>query len=381
MGEQSGDKSEEPTPHRLREAREKGQVAKSKEITTAFLLLASYLVFRYTGEMIWNELSGMTQAVFQQIPNTSDFGLAFVGSVLLIALRAFAMSVIPIFIVTVIIALIAEALQTGFVTAIDPLSPKLERINPIEGFKRMFSMTGFVELIKSIIKIIIVFIITWYAVKDDLPYIIAIMNSHPWDAIVLGGSIAFKIAIRVGIFYLFVAILDYFYRRWEYMKNLRMTKQEIKEEYKRLEGDPQIKQRMRDLQRAMSNQRMMAAVPGADVVVTNPTHLAVAILYDAAKMKAPSLVAKGRHLVAEEIKKIADNNNIPVIENEPLARSIFASTKVGQQISSELYQAVAEVLAFVYKIKKDRARRKKEWLGPLKGIREIKKQPFVSGRR
>jgi len=380
MGEQSGDKSEEPTPHRLREAREKGQVAKSKEITTAFLLLTSYLVFRYTGDMIWRELAGMTQSIFQLIPSTSDFSLNFVGSVLLIALRAFAVSVMPIFLITVIIALLAEALQTGFVAAVDPLSPKLERINPLEGFKRMFSMTGLVELLKSIIKIVIVFFITWYAVKDDLPFIIAIMNSHPWDALVLGGSIAFKIAVRVGIFYLFVAVLDYLYRRYEYIKNLRMTKQEIKEEYKRLEGDPQIKQRMRDLQRAMSNQRMMAAVPGADVVVTNPTHLAVAIVYSAPKMKAPSLIAKGRNLVAQEIKKIAENHNIPVVENEPLAQSIFRTTKVGGQISSELYQAVAEVLAFVYKIKKDRVRRKKEWLGPLKGIRDSKSRPSAAGR-
>ncbi|MCX5749088.1 MAG: flagellar biosynthesis protein FlhB [Candidatus Saganbacteria bacterium] len=372
MGEQGGDKSEEPTPHRLREAREKGQVAKSKEITTAFLLLTSYVIFRYTGDMIWRELAGMTQSVFQLIPNISDFSLDFVGSVLLIALRAFAISVTPIFIVTVIVALLAEALQTGFVAAVDPLSPKLERINPLEGFKRMFSMTGFVELVKSIIKILIVFYITWYAVKDDLPSVIGVMSADPWQSLVIGGSIAYKIAIRVGIFYLAVAILDYFYRRWEYMKNLKMTKQEIKEEYKRLEGDPQVKQRMRDLQRAMSNQRMMAAVPGADVVVTNPTHLAVAILYDASRMKAPSLVAKGRHMIAEEIKKIAESNNIPVIENEPLARSIFNSTKVGQEISSEIYQAVAEILAFVYKIKKNRLNRKKEWLGPLKGIRAQK---------
>jgi len=380
MGEQSGDKSEEPTPHRLREAREKGQVAKSKEITTAFLLLTSYLVFRYTGDMIWRELAGMTQSIFQLIPSTSDFSLNFVGSVLLIALRAFAVSVMPIFLITVIIALLAEALQTGFVAAVDPLSPKLERINPLEGFKRMFSMTGLVELLKSIIKIVIVFFITWYAVKDDLPFIIAIMNSHPWDALVLGGSIAFKIAVRVGIFYLFVAVLDYLYRRYEYIKNLRMTKQEIKEEYKRLEGDPQIKQRMRDLQRAMSNQRMMAAVPGADVVVTNPTHLAVAIVYSAPKMKAPSLIAKGRNLVAQEIKKIAENHNIPVVENEPLAQSIFRTTKVGGQISSELYQAVAEVLAFVYKIKKERIKRKNEWLGPLKGIRDVKRQVSPAGK-
>jgi flagellar biosynthetic protein FlhB len=359
MAEEGGERSEEPTPHRLREAREKGQVAKSKEITTAVLLLVTYYVFNFSAQFMWGEIAGMATTLFGLIPDFAhDFSLAIVGYAFLVAIRGFAFAVGPIFIVGFLAAMITEALQTGFVVAADPLAPKLERINPFEGFKKLFSLQGLVETIKSIIKILIVFYITWLAVRDDLPFVVVLMDGQPWDALVLGGSIAYNVAIRVGLFYIVVAILDYLYRRWEYMRNLRMTRQEIKEEYKRLEGDPLIKQRMRDLQRQVAYQRMMSAVPRADVVVTNPIHLAVALQYIQGKMKAPTLLAKGQRLQAEEIKRIAEENGVPVIENEPLARSIYHTTAVGHEVPRELYKTVAEVLAFVYKLKKERQARR-----------------------
>jgi len=186
-----------------------------------------------------------------------------------------------------------------------------------------------------------------------------LIEAHPWQAVVLGGNIAYRIAIRVGLFYIAVALLDYLYRRWEYMRNLKMTRQEVKEEYKRLEGDPMVKQRMRDLQRQVAHQRMMGAVPQADVVVTNPTHIAVALKYETSKMTAPVVLARGERKVAEEIRLIAERCEITIVQNEPLARSIYRSTRVNQEIPSDLYQAVAEVLAYVYKIKRDRLSRKK----------------------
>lgn len=356
---EGGEKSEEPTPHRLREAREKGQVAKSREITTAFLLLLSYFLFRYMGEFMWKNLVEMAMAILQLVPEAREFSLPFAGYLLLIGLRGMAFVLLPIFGVVFLTALLAEALQTGFAFSVDPLTPRIERISPLEGFKRMFSLQGLVELVKSLLKIMIVFYIAWYAARDDLPYIIVLIEAHPWQAIVLGGSIAYKIAIRVGIFYIIVAILDYLYRRWEYMRNLKMTRQEVKEEYKRLEGDPLVKQRMRDLQRQAAYQRMMSAVPQADVVVTNPTHLAVALKYEQAKMKAPLVLAKGERKIAEEIRRIAEAHEIPVVQNEPLARSIYRTTRINQEIPSELYQAAAEVLAYVYKIKRDREARRK----------------------
>jgi len=365
LGDQSGDKTEEPTPHKLREAREKGQVAKSKEITTAVLLLLSYYVFKSMGEFMWKELAGMATTIFNLVPNiANEFSLSMVGYLLLLGLRAFALTLAPIFAVTFLAAIITEVLQTGFVVALDPLSPKLERINPGEGFKRIFSLQGFVETIKSILKIVIVFYIMYSAVKEDLPYIVVLMEGQPWDLLVLGGAIAYKAAMRVGMFYILIAILDYFYRRFEYMRNLKMTKQEVKEEYKRLEGDPMVKQRMRDLQRQTAQQRMMASVPQADVVLTNPTHVAVALKYDTKKMKAPRVLARGMRKAAEEIRKIAEEAEIPIVENEPLARSIYRTTDVGEAIPRELYQAVAEVLAFIYKRKRERQARFKARLAP-----------------
>lgn len=356
---EGGEKSEEPTPHRLREAREKGQVAKSREITTAFLLLLTYFLFNYLGNFMWRNLVEMSLAILQLIPEAVNFNLPFVGYLFLIGLRGMAFVLGPIFAIVFLAAFVAETFQTGFVFAADPLSPKIERINPLEGFKRMFSLQGLVELVKSLLKIVIVFYIAWYAAKDDLPYIIVLIDAHPWEALVLGGNIAYRIAIRVGLFYILIAILDYLYRRWDYMRNLKMSRQEVKEEYKRLEGDPMVKQRMRDLQRQVAQQRMMSAVPQADVVVTNPTHLAVALKYEQAKMKAPVVLARGERKIAEEIRRIAEAHEITIVQNEPLAWSIYRSTRVNQEVPAGLYQGVAEVLAYVYKVRRDRAARRK----------------------
>ena len=365
MGESgAGDKSEEPTPHRLREAREKGQVAKSKEITVAVVLLLTYYSFRMFGPFMWQNLAELYRVIFNLIPEATNFDLAFAGYILVLGVRAMALAAIPIMGVAFLASFLAEVMQTGFVFSLDPLSPKIEKLNPLEGFKRMFSLQGFVELIKSLLKIVIVFYIAWYAAKDDLPYIIVLIESTPWDAIVIGGEIAYKIAMRVGTFYIAIAILDYLYRRWEYMRNLKMTRQEVKEEYKRLEGDPMVKQRMRDLQRQVAQQRMMASVPKADVVVTNPTHVAVALNYKTKQMKAPLVLAKGLRKAAEAIKKIAEEHEVPIVENEPLARSIYRTTDVGEEVPRELYQAVAEVLAYIYKMKRERAARRKATLAP-----------------
>ncbi|MFH1541657.1 MAG: flagellar biosynthesis protein FlhB [bacterium] len=359
MGEQGGDKSEEPTPHKLREAREKGQIAKSREITVAFVLIASYWSFNYFGPYIWDNIITMVRTIFTLIPEAINFNAGFAAYILIIGIRGLTLVVLPFFAVAWFTTFIAEAAQTGFVFSTDPLTPKFEKLNPLEGLKKMFGMQGFVELIKSLFKILIVFYIAYSAAKEDLPYIVVLIDADPFQTIILGGTIAYKIAIRIGMFYIIVAILDYFYKRFEYMKNLKMTKQEVKEEYKRLEGDPMVKQRMRDLQRQVAQQRMMSSVPQADVVVTNPTHIAVALKYDRAKMRAPVLLAKGERKIAEEIRKIAEAHEISIVENEPLARSIYRTTKVKRELPPELYKAVAEVLAYVYKIKKDRAARKK----------------------
>ena len=309
---------------------------------------------------MWNNLTTAAGVIFRLVPEAAQhFSLSLVAYILIIALRALALTVLPIFGIAFASTFIAEVMQTGFIFSLDPLSPKLEKLNPLEGMKKMFGMQGLVELIKSLLKIFIVFYISWSVAKDELPSIIILIQAQPWDIIVLGATIVYKIAMRVGLFYIGVAMLDYMYRRWDYMKNLKMSKQEVKEEYKRLEGDPQVKQRMRDMQRQAAHSRMMGSVPQADVVVTNPTHIAVALKYEKDKTKAPLLLAKGERKIAEEIRRIAEANEIAIVENEPLARSIYRTTKINQELPAELYQAVAEVLAYVYKIKRDRIARQK----------------------
>ena len=246
MGEDSGDKTEEPTPHKLREARGKGQIAKSKEITTAALLLATYIVLKYVGISSWNTLREMMKTIFSSIPQATDFSVGFAGYIFLVGIRAFFATLAPIFAVAFFLTLAVESLQTGFLFSLDPLSPKIERLNPMEGFKKLVGITGLVELIKSLVKIFIVFFMSWRVIMLNIPNIMVLVNSDPWSVVMLAGTIVYTIAIRVGLFYIAIAILDYFYKKWEYTKNLKMSKQEIKEEYKRLEGDPAVKQRMRE---------------------------------------------------------------------------------------------------------------------------------------
>jgi flagellar biosynthetic protein FlhB len=265
----------------------------------------------------------------------------------------------PIFLVTFVVAIVVEVAQTGgLLFTMTPLEPNLSKLNPLEGFKKIFfSLKGLVELAKSLIKIFIVLWIIYIAIKNDLWVIVSTCNLDLWSTMKLTANIVYKVAMRVGMFYFVVALFDYMYQRFEFLKGLRMSKQEIKEEYKRLEGDPQIKQRIRTAQREMAQRRMMGAVPGADVVVTNPVHLAVALKYDVKVMKAPEVIAKGMRLIAERIKAIAEENRVPIVENQALAQSLYRTTQINQEIPLELYKAVAELLAFVYNLEKKRKKR------------------------
>jgi flagellar biosynthetic protein FlhB len=267
------------------------------------------------------------------------------------------LTLMPLLLVNFILAIALESLQTGFNIAFEALRPKVSKINPIEGFKRMFSIKGLVELIKSIAKMAIIFFIVQKAILPVFPVLLQSGQMPIMAAIGFSGDLAFTIAVRVGLFYLFIALLDYFYQRYEFMKQMKMSKQEIKDEYKKLEGDPMIKQRQRDMAMQLVGGRGRSGASAADAVVTNPTHIAVAIKYDHDIMQAPQVVAKGKMLLAEEIKKIAAENNIMVIENPEIARELYATTEVGQEIPAALYSSVAEILALVYDVKKRRQAR------------------------
>lgn len=359
MGEQSGDKTEEPTPHKLQEARKKGQVAKSKELTTAILVLVTYRVFASVATTMWQQIVDYAQSMFRMVENiAAQLDLAYSQQLLIYTINNLLKIIMPILLVTFLVAILVEVLQTQFVISSEALTPKLEKLNPMNGLKRIFSLKGFVQILITLLKIIIVAWIVWSVIKDRLPLVISSLQMTPWNLMFFVGDLLMAMAMKIGAFYLGIAILDYLYQRYEFHKSMMMTKQEVKEEYKRLEGDPQVKQAQRQRQREAAMRRQKGAVPGADVVVTNPVHLACAIRYNSEVDKAPILLAKGRRLIAEEIKRIAEESFVPVVENEALARSIFESTEPGNTIPPELYRPVAELLAFVYKLGRNKARKK-----------------------
>jgi len=355
MGEDSGEKTEEPTPHKLREARKKGQVAKSKDLTTAFLLLISFYVLKSSAQHVWDQLTYVSKVAFEQIP--LEFSATIAGHLLMMMLKVFGTAVAPLFAANVLVAVILESLQTGFLFSLDPITPDLNKLNPIEGAKKFFSLKQYVELVKSVLKMTIVVSIIYFAIRDEFYMVILAQQLTLWQVMSFTGHLVMKVVTRVGVFYLIIAIFDYMYQRYEHIKGLRMSKKEIKDEYKRLEGDPMVKQRQRDAARQMAQGRQMGAVPDSDVIVTNPIHVAIAIKYDLNSMRAPIILAKGKRLVAAQIKELAEEHRVPIVENPPLARGLYNVVEVGGEVPAIYYKAVAEILAFVYNLKKTKSNR------------------------
>lgn len=359
MGEQSGDKTEEPTPHKLQEARKKGQIAKSKELTTAILVIVTYRVFAANATKMWQQIVDYAQSMFRMVENiASQLDMAYAQQLLMYTINNLLIIIMPILLVTFLVAVIVEVLQTQFVVSSEALTPKLDKLNPMNGLKRIFSMKGFIQILITLLKILIVAWIVWSVIKERIPLVITSLQMTPWNLMFFVGEMVMTMATKIGGFYLAIALLDYLYQKHEFHKSMMMTKQEVKEEYKRLEGDPTIKQAQRQKQREAAMRRQKGAVPNADVVVTNPVHLACAIRYNAELDKAPLLLAKGKRLIAEDIKRIAEENFVPVVENESLARSIYDTTEPGNTIPPDLYRPVAELLAFVYKLGRNKAKKK-----------------------
>ncbi|MFT5171162.1 MAG: flagellar biosynthetic protein FlhB [Candidatus Marinamargulisbacteria bacterium] len=352
MGEDSGEKTEEPTPHKLREARKKGQIAKSKDVTSSVLVIVSFFTLKATAADIWEQLVRLSYEVYDYIP--AEFSVPVVGLLLRTVLGVVFRCLLPLFLMNMAVAIIIESMQTGFLLSLEPIMPKLEKLNPIEGAKKFFSLKQYVELFKSVIKMAAVIGLILITIRQEFFMVVIAQQLSLWQLMAFAGSIVMKVVVRVGILYVIIALLDYLYQRYEYIKGMKMSKKEIKDEYKRLEGDPMIKQRQREAQRQMSQGRQMGAVPSADVVVTNPVHLAMAIQYKTNQMRAPTVVAKGKRIVAQEIKRIAEENMIPIVENPPLTRELYKIVEVGAEVPPHYYKAVAEILAFVYNLKKKR---------------------------
>ncbi|MDF2521650.1 MAG: flagellar biosynthetic protein FlhB [Clostridia bacterium] len=346
------ERTEPATPKRRREAREKGQVAKSRDIVSAILLLVTFLALRIFGGYIFENLSKLLR-FFLSFPSKTENAVE-IGDLMNVywySVVEFAKVIAPILLISALVAVSANYLQVGFLFSIKPLIPKFNKLNPIEGFKNIFSKNAFVEFLKSAFKIAVVAYVIYSYLKKNFILIPELLAMDMMATAHFIGNTIVNTGIRVAVVLLVIAIFDYGYQFWEFEKNLRMSKQEIKEEYKMTEGNPQIKSKIREKQRQMSLRRMMTEVPKADVVITNPTHFAIAVKYDAGKADAPLVLAKGKDLIAQKIKEIAKDNNVPIVENKPLAQALYKTVEIGDMVPAELYKAVAEVLAFVYSLK------------------------------
>lgn len=347
-----GEKTEKPTAKRKEKARSEGQVAISKEIATVITLIIGFLSLRVLSSYMYKEISKVMNYSFTMIKDIEifksetylfDFFIYLITRTLLISM--------PMLLIAMIIGIIANILQVGWHPTVKPLKPKLDSFNPVNGLKRLFSFKQVVEAFTGILKVLFITYIIYTTVKDEVYQIKNIIYMDLFQGVMYIGNLCIDIGLKVGYFFIIIAIFDFVYQKYTHNKKLKMTKQEIKDEYKQVEGDPIIKAKIRQKMRESALKRMMQDVPTADVVITNPTHFAVAIKYDREKEGAPIVLAKGMDHLAQRIKKVAKENDINIVENKPLAQALYKTTDIGKEIPQELYQAVAEVLAFVYKLK------------------------------
>ncbi len=347
----AGEKTEPATPRRREEARKKGQVAKSGEVGTAFMVLASFVMLNALAPYMGRHLEEMLNYYFQNMAYWDGDASGF-HQLFLFGLVKLALIVAPILLGLLVIGVVGQVIQVGFYASSEALTPKLSRINPIEGFKRIFSKRALVEFAKSVAKIFLVGYLVYGQVRQNLEWLPQISLLSLGESISLMTDSIYRMGLQVGLFLLIIAAADYWWQRREFENSIKMSKQEIKEEYKQMEGDPQIRSKIRQRQRQMASQRMMAAIPTADVIITNPTHYAIAISYKPDEMSAPQVVAKGMGLIAARIKEEGKKHDIATVENAPLAQALYKGTEIGQEIPAELYAAVAEVLAFVYRLRR-----------------------------
>jgi len=355
--ENGEEKTEEATDKKRRDARKKGQVLKSQDVAVVCSLFLSFFVLRISAPSIFKNLNDFMVKYFSKAGEG-------IGDIEYVGAESFVMSLITdvsvIFFVTVgallavsfITAIASTGIQTKFLISFENMKFKLDKLNPINGIKKMFSLKGLFEIAKSILKMVLLIVVVYNEIKDRLHEIARLMNVEPISGVVYIAETIFSIVMTLGLVFVVVAVVDYMFQRYSYENDLKMTKQEIKDEFKQMEGDPKIKGKRRAIQQQMANQRMMQAVPEADVVVRNPTHFAVALKYDPEKNSAPMVTAKGKDLAALRIADIAAEHDVPTVENKPLARGIYEKVDIGREIPAEFYQAAADVLWFVYNLKK-----------------------------
>ena len=350
---EGGDKTEEPTAKKLSDARKEGQVAKSNELVTGASLLTLFLVLKiFTGYIGGVFLEGfVVNYNYIGLYSEENFGYNAMTGMLFEAAKLMLLAVLPVLVAAFLVAFIVNAMQVKWQPTAKPLMPKLSRLNPIAGFKRMFSLDKVIELLKSIIKIGIIVYICYTTLIDQWELILELYEYSLLQGLSIILDVVTELGIKISVLFVIVGFADLLYQKYKFKKDLRMTKQEVKDEFKQQEGDPQVKGKIKSKMQEVSRRRMMQSVPEADVVITNPTHLAVALKYDREASDAPVVVAKGADYLAEKIKEVARENNVHIVENKPLARMLYHNVEIMDQIPPQLYQMVAEILAEVYKIK------------------------------
>nr|WP_321468815.1 flagellar biosynthesis protein FlhB [uncultured Desulfobulbus sp.] len=346
----SGERTESPSAKRRADFRKKGQVAQSREVQTAAMFTLLLLFWFFFAPVFWGKLEHLIASIWSasgeyDITASSLMQLGYhLGAGL-------ALILIPLFLVAMIVGFFASFLQIGWLFTTQPLIPDLSKLDPIKGMGRFFSKRAIVEVIKSLLKVGLIGWVAFTTIQGEFDKSLVLTEIPVSGTLLYLAQTAALVMAKVAAIMIVLAILDYSFVRWEMEEKMKMTKQEQKEEMKETEGDPHIKSKIRSIQQQMARRRMMAAVPEADVVITNPTHIAVAIQYEAGKMEAPVVLAKGQELVAEKIREIAREHDIPLVENPPVARLLHSKVEVGQSIPEEMFKAVAEILAYVYSLK------------------------------
>jgi flagellar biosynthetic protein FlhB len=341
-----GDRTEAPTPRRLQEARDEGRIPRSVDLTAAVALMAAVILLKILGNGLFGSLLQLTGDLGESL----DVAGGDLAAVVLRVALATARGLLPFLGLLLLATALGAVVQSGLSPSLKPLEPKLEKLNPATGVRRLFSLDSATRAGQGVFKITLVALVAYVTITGELDTVLNAGLLEPAGIVQMSAALLYKLALRLGLTLLVLALLDYWYQRWNWWRRLKMTKQEVRDELKRMEGDAQMRQRRRQLQMRLALQRVGIDVPKADVVVTNPTEYAVALKYDEATMTAPRVMAKGKDLLATRIRQVAQQHRIPIVQRPPLARALYAAVEVGQEVPPAYYRAVAEVLAYVYRI-------------------------------
>ena len=354
MADSAGEKTEKATDHKRREERKKGYVMQSKDVVTAAFILVVFGVLRIMAQTMLNTAESSV-AYWMSIAGkglgddgTTIEGMQIYAKLVLECGKVIVITAGPLLLVSMLVTIVGTGAQTKFLFSTEQIKFKLDKLNPVNGIKKMFSLSSAFELFKSLLKLVVLTVVVYGEIEKRIPEFAKLFDMELLNGLVYMADATYAIVMKVALVFVAIAVVDVLFQWYKFEKDMKMTKQEVKEEYKSLEGDPQVKGKRRQIQRQMAMSRMMQAVPDADVIIRNPTHFAVAVKYDEYKNNAPVVLAKGADNMAMRIVNIAEKNNITMVENKPLARSLYDAVEVGREIPPDFYHAVAEVLAFVY---------------------------------